>query len=323
MNTFTHKISHSFLDALPRARQTAWWIIKIMIPLSLAVGILQYFKLLDPLSTFVSPAFQLIGLPGEASIAFISSIFVSCYAPIAIISSLNLDMREIIILGSMCVISHNMIFECAVQKRSRSNPYIIFVVRLLFSIASAILLNFVLPEKESLGQAHFTEIYTEPTTFTAFLINWGTKNGILVIRIILIIFSLLFLQNILKAFQIIYFLSKLLAPVMKLMGLSPNCSFLWIVAQTTGLAYGSVILIEEINKGEINQYEVTRLNYHLALNHSQLEDPMLFVAIGAPFFWISIPRYIFALLLVWGIALYQKLKHPLISINRPQHEDTF
>jgi hypothetical protein len=310
MNTFTHKISHAFIDALPRARRTAWWIIKIMIPLSLAVGILQYFKLLDPLSTFVSPAFELIGLSGEASIAFISSIFVSCYAPIAIISSLNLDMREIIILGSMCVISHNMIFECAVQKKSGSNPYIIFLVRLIFSFVSAILLNLVLPENKSFSEAHFTEIYTEPTSFGAFLLNWGTKNGILVIRIILIIFSLLFLQNMLKVFKIIDYLSKVLAPVMKLMGLSPNTSFLWIVAQTTGLAYGSVILIEEINKGEISQPEVTRLNYHLAINHSQLEDPMLFAAIGAPFLWISIPRYIFSILLVWGIVLYQKIKDP-------------
>ncbi len=308
MNSFSKKISHAFIDALPKARRTAWWIIKIMIPLSLAVGILQYFNLLDPLSNIVSPAFELIGLSGEASIAFISSIFVSCYAPIAIISSLDLDMREIIILGSMCVISHNMLFECAVQKKSGSNPYIIFVVRLLFSFASAVFLNWILPSKESFGEAHFAEVYATPTSFIDFLINWGTRNGLLVIRILLIIFSLMFLQNILQAFKILGFLSKALAPVMKIMGMSPNTSFLWIVAQTLGLAYGSGVLIEEINKGDINQSETTRLNYHLALNHSQLEDPMLFVAIGAPFFWVSLPRYIFSLLLVWGIVAFEKIK---------------
>ena len=297
----------AFYNALPRARKTAWWIIKIMLPLSLAVGVLHYYHLLDGLTAFVSPLFEKIGLSGNASIAFISSIFVSCYAPIAIISSLNLDLREIIILGAMCVISHNMIFECAVQKKTGSNPLIIFIVRLFFSFAAAVLLNYLLPAKEAFGQAYFTEIYTEPTSFGAFLLNWGTKNGLLVLKIIGIILGLMFLQNLLKRYRIIDFLSNALAPAMQFMGMSPNTSFLWIVAQTLGLAYGSGVLIEEINKGEITQSEATRLNYHLALNHSQLEDPMLFVAIGAPFFWVSLPRFIFAFVLVWLIVLFEKI----------------
>ncbi|MBN1462556.1 MAG: nucleoside recognition protein [Paludibacteraceae bacterium] len=315
MKHFLEKITHSFTDALPRARKTAWWIIKIMLPLSLAVGLLQYFSLLPYLSDYLAPLFKLIGLSGDASIAFISSVFVSCYAPIAIISSLNLEMREIIILGAMCVISHNMIFECAVQKKTGSNPYLIFTVRLAFSFIAAIFLNVVLPENESFNKAHFSQVYHAPKTLVDFFINWSISNGLLVIRIILIIFSLMFLQNILRNFSIINWLSKSLAPVMKVMGLSPNTSFLWLVGQIVGLAYGSAILIDEIKKGEISRSETTRLNYHLALNHSQLEDPMLFVAIGAPFFWVSLPRYIFSVLLVWIIVLAQKIKHKYTAVQ--------
>lgn len=286
-----------------------------MIPLSLAVGLLQYFNLLTPFSDLVSPLFEKIGLSGNASIAYISSVFVSCYAPIAIISSLDLDMREIIILGSMSVIAHGLIFECTVQKKAGSNPYIIAIVRILFSFASAVMLNWMLPGKEAFGEAHFTEIYTTPATFGDFLLNWLTKSSLLVLKILCIIFSLMFLQNILKAFKVIDYLSKIMAPVMKLMGMSPITSFLWIVAQTLGLAYGSGILIEEINKGEITQSEATRLNYHIALNHSQLEDPMLFVAIGAPFFWVSLPRYIFAFVVVWVIVLFEKISSKRLNTN--------
>jgi spore maturation protein SpmB len=303
------RFRHAFFDALPRARRTAWWIIKTMIPLSFGVSLLQYFGLLKYFSEAVSPVFHFIGLSGNASIAFISSVFVNCYAPIAIISSLNLDMRQITILGAMCVISHNMIFECAVQKKSGSNPYKIFIVRLIFSFLAAVLLNQILPDSASLGKIHFTDIYQTPKTFYDFLLNWGIKNGILVLRILLIIFSLMFLQNILKAFKIIDLMSKMMAPVMKLMGMSPKTSFLWLVGQIVGLAYGSGILIEELNKGEISQSEATRLNYHLAINHSQLEDPMLFAAIGASFFWVSLPRYIFSILFVWLIFGLKYLKN--------------
>ncbi len=313
MKSHLQQIPKAFIDAFPRAIKTAWWIIKIMLPLSLAVGLLQYFGLLNKFSELSTPIFQFIGLSGEASIAFISSIFTGVYAPIAIISSLNLDMREIIILGSMCVISHNMFFECAVQKKAGSNPLTIFIVRIILSFLSAIFLNWILPSAASFNLAHFNEISSTPSTLTEFFTDWGFKNGKLTIKIFFIILGLMSLQNILKAFKIIDFLSKSLGPVMKLMGLSSKTSFLWLVGQTLGLTYGSGIIIEELNKGEINHTEASHLNYHLAINHSQLEDPMLFVAVGAPFFWVSLSRYIFSILVVWIMIAYEKLFQQRLS----------
>jgi hypothetical protein len=291
-----------FINALPNARKMAWWILKVMLPLSFVVGTLQYFNLLNSFSAFVSPAFELIGLSGKASIAFISSVFISTYAAIGTISALNLDLREIIILGAMCVISHNMIVECAIQKKTGSNGVTIFIVRLLVSFASAIILNLLLPDKASLGQPHFSGSTQQAASYVDFLKNWAEVNGWLSLRIFCVILALLFLQNVLKEFKIIDLLSRTLAPVMGVMGLSRNVSFLWLVAQTLGLTYGAGILIEEINKGEITRSEANKLNYHLAISHSQFEDPMLFVAIGAPYFWVSLPRYVFSLLVVWIIV---------------------
>lgn len=295
-----------FINALPKARKTAWWILKAMLPLAFIVGTLQYFGLLNTFSNYVSPAFQLIGLSGKASIAFISSVFISTYAAIGTISALNLNLREIIILGSMCVISHNMIVECAIQKKTGSSGIAIFIVRLIVSFLSAIILNWLLPDKSSLGMPHFSGIEAQPTTYTGFLKSWAEVNGWLSLRIFCVILGLLFLQNVLKEFKIIDKLSAMLAPFMGCMGLSRNVSFLWLVAQTLGLTYGAGILIDEINKGDINRSEANRLNYHLAISHSQLEDPMLFAAIGAPYFWVSAPRYAFAILVVWIIVWFER-----------------
>jgi len=41
------------------------------------------------------------------------------------------------------------------------------------------------------------------------------------------------------------------------------------------------------------------LNHHIAVSHSQLEDPMLFAAIGVPLGWMIVPRLILGIVVVW------------------------
>ena len=52
----------------------------------------------------------------------------------------------------------------------------------------------------------------------------------------------------------------------------------------------------------------------LAISHSQLEDTLIFVAIGAPFLWVMLTRLVFAFLVVW-------IKHLLTRIPRYHYAD--
>jgi hypothetical protein len=94
------------------------------------------------------------------------------------------------------------------------------------------------------------------------------------------------------------------------MGLSNESSFLWFVAQTLGLAYGSAVMIEEVENNEISHNSANLLNYHIAVNHSLLEDTLLFVAIGVPAGWIITPRFLFAISIVWSVRLIKRKKSP-------------
>jgi len=87
------------------------------------------------------------------------------------------------------------------------------------------------------------------------------------------------------------------------MGLPIRTSFLWIVANVLGLAYGAAILIEELEKGKINREESNLLNHHIAVSHSLLEDTLLFMTIGVAAFWITIPRILLAVAVVWMYRL--------------------
>jgi hypothetical protein len=92
------------------------------------------------------------------------------------------------------------------------------------------------------------------------------------------------------------------------MGLSTDSSFLWFIAQTLGLAYGSAIMIEDVENKTISLKDANLLNYHIAINHSLLEDTLLFVAIGVPAGWIISTRVILAILIVWCVRGISKLK---------------
>jgi hypothetical protein len=45
--------------------------------------------------------------------------------------------------------------------------------------------------------------------------------------------------------------------------------------------------------------EADLFNHHAGICHSLLEDTVLFLAVGAPLFWITVPRFGLALLAVW------------------------
>lgn len=306
MKTTSQRLYESSKKALPKAGKTIWWLLKIILPISLAVSFLQYWGVISQVAVLLAPAFSLLGLPGESAVVFISSIFLPLYAPIAIITTLALDIREITILAIMCLISHNLIVESAIQKKTGSSPIIMFLVRICTSIAAAFILNLLLPAH--LGS---NQVITQSLAFEsvyAMLSNWFVGAFNLILKITLIVTGLMILQNILKEFNVLNLISRIFAPLMRIMGLSNDSSFLWFVAQTLGLTYGSVVMIEEVERKEITLPHANLLNFHIAINHSLLEDTLLFVAIGVPVGWITIPRFFFAMLVVWSVRAIMKVQ---------------
>jgi len=306
MSEFFSRILSSSGSALPKSAKTVWWLLKIILPISFLVSLMNYLGIITLIADYLSPVFSIIGLPGESAIVFISSLFLSLYAPIAIMATLTLDLREVTILALMCLISHNMFVETAVQKKTGSSAVVMFTLRLFTSFFAAYILNKLLPD--NIGINSISEKAVIFDNFGFMLLAWLKGAGWLILKITLIVTGLLILQNILKEFKIIDLISKPFAPVMKLMGLSPDTSFLWFIGQIVGLTYGSVVMIEEVQNGDIKPQDADLLNYHIAINHSLLEDTLLFVAIGVPAVWITFPRIILAVTAVWSVRAVRSIK---------------
>lgn len=291
-----NRIIGAVKSAIPTALKTAWWMIRLTVIISLSVTILQYLGVITWLSELLNPLFNLAGLPGESAIVFISGYFVNIYSAVAAASTLNISLRSITILAIMCLCAHNMIIETAVQKKTGSSAVRMVIVRTLGAIVSAFVLNWLLPAEEITNVAK-NNISILPLGMV--LTDWLTGTALLVLKMFTLIMGLNILQRLLAEFGVIRWLSKLMRPVLIIFGLPAKTSFLWIVVNILGLAYGAAVMIEEREKGKISREDADLLNHHAAMSHSNLEDVALFFSIGASLGWMLIFRWILAIIVVW------------------------
>lgn len=299
------RVTDCIKKVLPVAFRTSVWFLKIMLPVSFCVMLLSHFEILPYLSSFAAPLFTLLGLPGDAALVFVTSIFTNIYTVIALISTLDFSVREGVILAMMCLISHNYLVETLVQKKTGSSAIAMVTLRFVCSFIAAACLNFILPDMT-------TRLVHQPLAdlgFTDTLLNWLYNSLILSLKVVVIISVLMVLQRLLEEFGILKWVSSLLGPVMDIFGLPRQVSFLWLVGNTLGLAYGSAVLMDYAREGKLTGRDADLLNYHLAVSHSQLEDPLLFAVLGLPVLWLIIPRMILAIIVVWLRRLWEAIYH--------------
>jgi hypothetical protein len=131
------------------------------------------------------------------------------------------------------------------------------------------------------------------------VLAWALSTGLLVLKVTVIVLSVTIAQCLLEEFKAMGFLSRPFAPIMRLFGLPGEASFLWVAINVVGYAYGAGIVESQIKDGKMKNQEADLFNHHASLCHSLFEDTILFLAVGMPLFWITVPRFIMAFLAVW------------------------
>lgn len=139
------KLKRIVRQAVPRAMKTIWWIFKITAIVSFIMFLLKYTGILAWIAAAVSPVFRIFGLPGDASLAYVSGYFINVYSCIAVVSTIDLTARQITILGTMTLAAHAMVVETAVQKKTGAPALYTVLIRTLGSLSLGIIMNLVLP----------------------------------------------------------------------------------------------------------------------------------------------------------------------------------
>lgn len=107
---------------------------KVVIPAIIFVSVLQTTNMLQTIGQFFAPLMQIVGLPGEAAIAFVIGILTSIYGGIGAMLALVLSPKELTILSTMIAICHGAFMETAVVTEAGASGTLVFGLRFVGAI---------------------------------------------------------------------------------------------------------------------------------------------------------------------------------------------
>ena len=304
------KILWCIKSVLPSTTKTCIWLLKITVGVSFTIMFLKYFKVLPVISEMLAPLFNSIGLPGEAALPFVTGYFVNVYAAISVAVSFDFDVRVLTILSTMVLCAHNMITETAVQKKTGTSAVRIVIVRTISAFTLAFLLNRILPGqmKEIAGGGYAADV-----DFMTLFKEWIASTSVVVVKMTVLIYTLAIVQKIMAEYGVIRWVSKFLKYPLAFFGLPARTSFLWIVANTLGLAYGAAVMMEEVESGKVSNRDVNLLNTHISISHSNFEDLFLLSAMGAVWYVLLFSRWFGSFVLVWELRAEYYIKDKLFK----------
>lgn len=308
-----NRILNCCIKVLPNAFKNCLWMLKMILPISLIVRLFQYWGVMDYIGMMMNGLFPLLGLPSDSSIVFLTSCFLPIYAPIALMTSMELTMRQATILSLMCLASHNLFVECTIAKKTGSSFGDILLLRLFASFSLAILANWLLPEDSTMFSVQ--RACSEQVSYSGMLNNWLISSLNLAKMLCMIVSLLMIIQALLEDYGLIKKMCTFIAPIMKIFGLSQETSFLWLVGNIVGLSYGGAIMIGMVEEGKISSYDADLVNRHLAVSHSLLEDTILFSTLGICAWWLLLLRIPLAIIAVWLKHLRDLLFHAKIHYS--------
>jgi hypothetical protein len=276
-----------------------------MIPISLAVTLLQHWGVLAWIAGYLNPLFSMLGLPGESAVLFISGAAAGTYAGVAAMMSVHLTLRQATIVGIMILICHALPMECTVNHKTGSNFLRMGLIRIFMAFVAAMYLNQLLPDMSTpylyMGAA-------ADSSLMEVLQTWTLSQLKVAILVFLIIYVLMVIQSLIQLYSLLDPLSRFLAPLMRFFGLPRKAAYMWLVGNVLGLSYGSAVMLDLEERGQITREDANAVNYHLIMNHSMLEDTIVMAVTGISVFWILATRILFALIVVWGRKAMAKVR---------------
>ena len=276
-----------------------------MIPVSLSVALLKYWGVIAWIAQYLNPLVRYLGLPGESAVIFVSGAVAGTYPGLAAMMSIQLTLRQASILGIMICLCHALPMECAVNSKTGSSFWKMAVIRIFMAFVCAFVLNLLLPP---LTNAYIYLGAAEEGTLIDVFVTWGISQFKMTLLVYAIVYTLMVVQRLIESYNLLAPLSRLIAPLMSVFGLPRNAAYMWLVGNVLGISYGLAVMLDLEEKGIISREEADDVNHHLIMNHSMLEDTILFSVTGINALLIIGTRVTAAFAVVWVRRLCKSIR---------------
>jgi hypothetical protein len=294
-----HPLKTELIALLKDTWLTAWKVLKIMIPVSIIVKILDLLGFIEVLGRWLAPAMELIGLPPSFGLICATTATANIYSGIYVFlnytANQSFTVAQVTVLATMMLIAHSLPLELEVANRVGVKRWFMFSIRISALFLSGFILNKIL----TLGgwlTAKNIPIYPKTTKNPAFIwYKWVLDQLQNYVIIVLIIFAILLLMKILKHFGVIAYLQKSLMPVLNMLGMSKEIMPMTLLGMILGLVFGSALIIKEKDENPtIHKKDFVYAMVLLGLCHAVIEDTLLLLGIGASLWGILFFRIVFS-----------------------------
>jgi len=307
MNQIQNKLTYGLKTGTQKGWHGFFWMLKIIVPISFLTVLLEYSGWINKINFIVEPCMNLLSLSPIAALPLIVGMLTGIYGGIAAMVVLPLTTHEMTLIAIFLLISHNLIQEGIIQSQSGLKPFKATVFRLTASVVTVMIVAGFLGGEPAQVVAKGTPVAVQ-TAFIALMKNWLIATLYLSLKIFVIIMVIMILLEMMKIFNMIPHIVKVLSPLLKTMGIDQRAGILWLTAVVFGIAYGGAVIVEEAKEGNVTKEELEKLHLSIGINHSMVEDPALFLSLGLSAFWLWIPRLIVAIVAVRLFDLYNKFR---------------
>ena len=306
MNSIRSLLQEGLFAGIRKGWNGFVWMIKILVPISLLTALLAWSGWIEKGQFIIQPVMDWLSLPAVAALPLMIGMLTGIYGGIAAMVVLPLTTEQMTLIAIFLLMAHNLIQEGVIQGKSGLNPAKATVFRLICATLTVMVVAAFLDIKASVPAAPVaSEVIRQP--FSLMLWKWAMASSKLCLKIFFIIMTILITLEVFKRVGWIEHIVRVCRPVLKALGLSEKAGILWMTAALFGLAYGAAVIVEEANEGHLGKEELEALHLSIGINHSLIEDPALFLALGLSAFWLWIPRLITAVIAVRLFSFYHLL----------------
>lgn len=279
-------------------------VVKMMVPIAICVKILETIGAIDLIGFLLEPIMISVGLPGIMGLVWAVTMFTNIWTGallfITLLGSSDITSAQVTILGIMMLMSHALPLEIRLVQKCGVNAAFSIVLRIGSSLVLAYLFNWTFSTFELLN--HSASIVIGESVFAEqTLLQWVIRQLESLVLVYFMLIGLVLILDLMKRFNLIHKLGDILSPYFTLIGVSRKCAPITFVGMTLGLVYGGSLLLQEVEKEEVNEDDIHLSVISMNLFHSIIEDTIIIFMMGGAIFWILIVRFIYTVIILKAI----------------------
>ena len=286
------------------AATVSFVLFRIMIPVLIAVKILDELGLVSLIATAFTPVMKLVGLPGEMGLVWATAVITNMYGGIVVFASiapeLHLTTAQITVMACMILVAHSMPVETTIARKA--GVRVRFMVP--FRLIGALLLGIILHQVYSIGGLLQDpgELLWEASPSDGSLGAWGLSQLRNLVVIFLIVFVLIVLMKVLDRIGVTRMISRALRPVLSSMGIGESATTVTVLGMVLGISYGGGLIIRDVTSGKMPKGDVFFSLALMGMSHAIVEDTLLMMSLGASITGVLLARVVFTWLVITGLV---------------------